>query len=139
MSFQQVFGSDINVIEDIRAAKRDVGNPSEIVVESSFKLGDRARQIDVLMNSDVIPVVFVDASGNVWVLTAGASGLVMFESADSKPVDDHQEKVIESVVASLKKHFGLKAKKKKEPEVVLGVMEPEFPTDWPDTISDLED
>lgn len=140
MNFQSVFGPQINVIEDIRAGKRDIGTPVEIVVESSFRLGERARQIDTLMKADVIPVVFVDASGNVWVLTAGGSGLVMFESADGQPVDDNQSRIVDEVVAGLKKHFKIKTKKKKaEPSVVLGVVEPEYPFDWPDTIADVED
>lgn len=137
MGFQQVFGPQINVIEDIRASKRDLGVPSEVKVESSFRLGDRARQIDTLMRSSVVPVVFVDASGNVWVLTAGGSGLVMFESADGQPVDDKQGEVIDDVVAGLKKHFGIKTKKKKpEPEVMLGVVEPE--SVMPDSIEELD-
>lgn len=137
MGFQQVFGPQINVIEDIRASKRDLGVPSEVKVESSFRLGDRARQIDTLMRSNVVPVVFVDASGNVWVLTAGGSGLVMFESADGQPVDDKQGEVIDDVVAGLKKHFGIKTKKKKpEPEVMLGVVEPE--SVMPDSIEELD-
>lgn len=140
MGFQQVFGPEINVIEDIRAGKRDIGNPVEIVVESSFRLGERARQIDTLMKADVIPVVFVDASGNAWVLTAGGSGLVMFESADGQPVDDSQGSVVDEVVAGLKKHFGIKTKKAKkpepEPEVLLGVVEPESIV--PDSIEGYE-
>lgn len=137
MNFLSVFGPEINVIEDIRAKKRDIGTPEEIVVESSYRLGDRAKQFDVLTQSETMPVVFVDASGNVWVLTAGGSGLVMFESADSNPVDDNQGRIVDDVVAGLKKHFGIKTKKVKKPEVLLGVVEPE--SIMPDTIAELDD
>lgn len=140
MTLQQAFDSSLNVIEDRRAAKRDVGQPTEIVTESTYRLGDRAKQIDALLTADPVPVAFVDASGNVWVLTAGGSGVVVFESADSQPADDYQNEVVNLVVAGLRKRFNVKTKKAKkaEPDVVVGVVEPEFPTDWPDTISDVE-
>ena len=139
MNLQTVLGAKHNVIVDTRSSKRDIGKPSEITVESSYHVGDRAKQIDGLVRSDVIPVVFVDAQSNVWVLSAGGSGVVVFESADDKSLDDVQETTVDAVVKALEAEFGLKKpKKKKKPDVLLGVVEPEFPFEWPDIIADVE-
>jgi len=139
MSLREAFDADINLIEDGRASRRDIGKPQEIRVESSQRLGDRASQIDAALASDVIPIVFVDAHGNVWLLTAGGSGVVAYESDSDQPTSDHQAEIIDRVVANLRKWFGIKTKKAKQtdPDVLVGVVEPEFPTDWPDTISDV--
>ena len=140
MSFQTELGSKHNVIIDTRSSKRDIGVPSEIVVESSFKVGDRAKQIDRLLQAEVMPSVFVDAQSNIWRLTAGGSGLVVFESADDKPLDDVQESTVEAVVKALESEFGIKKPKKprkKKDDVLLGVVEPPSPSWWPDTITDL--
>lgn len=141
MTFQSVLGGKHNVILDGRASKRDVGVPSEIVVESSYKVGDRAKQIDRLLQSEVMPVVFVDAQSNIWRLTAGGSGVVVFESADDKPLDDFQASTIDAVVKALESEFDIKKpkKKKKSDDVLLGVVEPEFPFEWPDIIADVEE
>lgn len=143
MKLQARLGSRVNVVEDIRASKRDVGVPLEIRVESTYRIGDRSRQIDGLLKADEIPVVFVDGQSNVWVLTAGKSGVVAFESSDDSPLNDEQDVTISLVVGALHDEFGLKkpkkVRKKVEPDVVLGVVEPEFPFEWPDIIADVED
>ena len=141
MKLQAKLGSSVNVIEDIRAAKRDVGKPDEIRSESTYRIGATARQIDALVNSDEVPVVFVDGQSNVWVLSAGGSGVVAFESADDNPLDEMQEATIEKVVKALQDIHGLKAKKakKKKDDVLLGVVEPECPFEWPDIIADVEE
>jgi len=141
VNFQTVLGGKHNVIVDGRSSKRDIGKPDEITVESSYKVGDRAKQIDALVRSDVLPVVFVDAQANVWVLSAGGSGVVVFESADDKPLDDAQGETIDAVVKALEAEFGIRKpkKKKKSDDVLLGVVEPEFPFEWPDIIADVED
>jgi hypothetical protein len=134
VSFQTDLGSKHNVIVDGRASKRDVGVPVEITVESSFKVGDRAKQIDRLLQAEIMPSVFVDAQSNIWRLTAGGSGLVVFESADDKPLDEYQENTVEAVVKALESEFGIKKpkKKKKEQDVLLGVVEPEYV--WPEIV-----
>lgn len=140
MNLQTALGGKHNVIVDGRSSKRDIGKPDEITVESSYKVGDRAKQIDRLLQSEVMPVVFVDALSNIWRLTSGGSGVVVFESADDKPLDDYQANTIDAVVKALEAEFDIKKpkKKKKPEEVLLGVVEPEFPFEWPDIIADVE-
>lgn len=130
------------MIVDGRASVRDAGVPDEVVAESSYHLGNKAQQIDALLRGETLPVAFVDADSNVWQLTAGGSGVVVFESADDKPLDDVQGDTVDAVIRALESELGIKKKKprkKKDDEVLLGVVEPEFPTDWPDTIADVEE
>jgi hypothetical protein len=139
MSIKDHLGPEIVVIEDSRASKRGKGTPSKVKKESSGRYGDRANQITQLVNREVVPVAFIDASNNVWLLSAGGSGLIVYESGINDPLSAEQDKVIEAVEEAIKKHFGIKDKKAKkdEPDTVLGVVDPAFPTDWPDTIADV--
>lgn len=143
MNLQTSLGTKHNVIVDGRASKRDVAVPDEITVESSYLIGPRATIIDSLVRAEVKPVVFVDSDSNVWVLTAGGSGVVMFESADEKPLDEVQSEAVDAVVRALEDEFNIrkpkKPRKKKEDDVVLGVVEPEYPFEWSDVIADVED
>lgn len=140
MNLQQLIGSRFTVNVDGRASRRDIGQPDRIAVESTFRLGDRAGQIDHMMRSDVVPAVFVDADAQIWQLTAGGSGLVMFESADGSPLTDEQADALGLVETVLGEFFGIaepaakpepkpvakkKPKKAKEPDVVLAVAYPE--------------
>lgn len=140
MSLKDLLGPDINVIEDSRASKRGKGAPAAVVKESSGRLGDRASQINDLVSRDVVPVAFVDASNNVWLLSAGASGIIVYEAAGDDAISPDQDAVVQAVEDAIKKHFNIKTKKVKRegPDALLGVVDPQFPTDWPDTIADVD-
>ncbi len=136
MNLQQLIGSRFTVNVDGRASRRDVFQPEEIRVESTFRLGSRAAQIDTLVRAESVPVVFVDADAQIWQLTAGGSGLVVFESADSSPLTDEQMEAVLLVEQVLGEYFGLskpapkkRAKKAKEPDVLLGTAFPDDPED----------
>lgn len=143
MNLQQLIGSRFTVNVDGRASKRDVFVPDEIRVESTFRLGSRAAQIDGLVRGDGVPVVFVDADAQVWQLTSGGSGLVMFESADGSPLTDEQMDAVLLVEQVLGEYFGLlkpapkkRAKKQKESDTLVGVA---FPDDDPGAVGTLID
>ncbi len=142
MNLQQLVGSRFTVNVDGRASRRDVFQPEQIVVESTFRLGDKGAQIDGMVRSESVPVVFVDADAQIWQLTAGGSGLVMFESADNSPLTDEQMEAVLLVERVLNEFFGLvkqapkkRAKKAKEPDTLVGVA---FP-DTPDEIGSMID
>ncbi len=150
MNLQQLIGSRFTVNVDGRASKRDVSIPGSIVVESTYRLGSRASQIDQMVRGDVVPVAFIDADAQIWQLTAGGSGLVMFESADNSPLTDDQMEASLLVERVLSEYFGLvqdevpvvkpvskkRAKKPKEPDVLLGTV---YPEDDPDEVGKLID
>lgn len=143
MNLQQLVGSRFTVNVDGRASRRDVFHPEQIVVESTFRLGDKGAQIDGMVRSESVPVVFVDADAQIWQLTAGGSGLVMFESADNSPLTDEQMEAVLLVERVLGEFFGLvksapkkRAKKVKEPDVLLGTV---FPYDSPEAIGSMID
>lgn len=135
MSIQSHIPSRFNVIVDGRAAKRGIGSPDAVQARSSYMLGNRAKQIDVLVNDDEVPVAFVDASANIWLLSAGASGVVAFESADDKPLNEAQDEAVQAVVDALNKEFKVKKQKRKAAEEAP--KEEDFPFAWPDTIADV--
>jgi hypothetical protein len=132
MNLQSLIGGEFRVSIDSRSSKRDIGRPSKIRSESSFHVGKRGEVINFALRQDVVPVALVDIDSHVWLLTAGGSGLVMFESADANPIDERQSAAVTAVVAALELLFEVdsvpkpkkpRAKKPAEPELAEVVAE----------------
>lgn len=135
MSIQSHLSGRFNVIVDGRSAKRDAGVPESVEARSSYMVGNRAKQIDILLNADEMPVAFVDGDATIWLLTAGASGVVAFESTDERPLTDAQGDAVDAVVDALHKEFKIKKVKKKQKEELPKAED--FPFQWPDIIADV--
>lgn len=106
---------------DRRAGTRGIGNPSEVTILASGKYGDVAGQFDGFIASGTVPAAFVLKNGDVYVLSAGYSGLIVFEGVTEDGPNEAQTGSIDAVAKVLakfatEKSISVPVKAKKEHE-----------------------
>lgn len=77
-------------IIDGRARRRDTFAPSTISVRA-MGTGSIAEHVNLCVNSSPIPCAYVTASGQVWILTGGGSGVIAFAGDD--PTLDQSDRI----------------------------------------------
>jgi hypothetical protein len=77
-------------IIDTRAVKRDKTPPVTISVRA-MGTGSVSEHIDLAVSSSPIPCAYITATGQVWILTGGGSGVIAFAGDD--PTIDQGDKI----------------------------------------------